>query len=457
MRPLKSIASGFASVCLVSAIAIAPASAQSLIRDTEIEHMLREYADPILDAAGLPSADVDLYIIADPTINAFVTGGQNIFLHTGTIIEAETPNQLKGVIAHETGHIAGAHLARINDGMNAAQVPMYISLGLGLIAALAGEGGAAGALMASSQQFGALSLMTYSRAQEASADQAALQYLETSGQSAEGLVEFFERFRYQEVMSNARRFPYFRSHPLSSERIAILRDNADAAQHANVDDTPEDIAYLQRIQGKIYGFLAEPEFVLYRYPRTDQTLPARYARAVAYFRDGRLDDARVEIGSLIAQEPDNPYFQELYGQMLFETGHIAESIPYHRRSVELEPTAPLLRLNLAISLIAADNDAYLDDAQENLQVALDIEPDNGFAWYELSIVHEREGDTALAKLAIAEQAYASGDGARAVMFASRARADLEQGSPAWVRATEIESVGANMAERQSRRFQITSH
>ena len=451
MRPLKTIV----AACLVSVALIAPVSAQSLIRDTEIEHMLREYSDPLLNAAGLAPADVHLYIIADPSINAFVSGGQNIFLHTGTIIEAETPNQLKGVIAHETGHISGAHLARVGDGVGAAQVPMFISLGLGLLAAFAGEGGAAGALMASSQQFGALSFMTYSRAQEASADQAALQFLETSGQSAEGLVEFFERFRYQEVMSNARRFPYFRSHPLSSERIAILRNSADAAAHANVDDTPDEMAELRRLQGKIYGFLAEPEFVLYRYPRTDQTLPARYARAVAYFRDGRLDNARVEIESLIAEEPNNPYFQELYGQMLFETGHIRESIPYHARSVELEPTAPLLRLNLAISLIAADDDAFLDQAQDNLQVALDIEPDNGFAWYQLSIVHEREGDTALAQLAVAEQAYSIGDGARAMMFAGRARTSLEQGTPAWLRATEIESVSAPMAAAQRRQQRVT--
>lgn len=450
MRPLRSIV----TACLASVALMAPASAQSLIRDTEIEHMLRDYADPVLNAAGLVPADVHLYIIADPSINAFVMGGQNIFLHTGTIIEAETPNQLKGVIAHETGHIAGAHLARVGDGMGAAQVPMFISIGLGLLAAFAGEGGAAGALMASSQQFGALSFMTYSRAQEASADQAALQYLETSGQSAEGLVEFFERFRYQEVMSNARRYPYFRSHPLSSERISILRDNADAAAHANVGDTPEEISQLQRLQGKIYGFLTEPEFVLYRYPLTDQSLPARYARAVAFFRVARLDDARVEIQSLIDEEPDNPYFQELYGQMLFETGHIEESIPYHARSVELEPTAPLLRLNLAISLIAADNDDYLQQAQDNLQVALDIEPDNAFAWYQLSIVHEREGDTALAQLAVAEQAYAVGDGSRALMFASRARADLEQGSPAWMRATEIESVSAPLAAAQRRQRRL---
>ncbi|RKR03063.1 M48 family metalloprotease [Maricaulis maris] len=448
-----SILKTVATACVLAVATQASSLGQSLIRDTEIEHMLRDYSDPILEAAGLVPADVDLYIVADPELNAFVTGGQNIFLHTGIILESETPNQLKGVIAHEAGHISGAHLARVGDGISAAQAPMFVSLGLGVLAALAGEGGAAGALLASSQQFGALSFMTYSRAQEASADQAGLQFLEASGQSGEGLVQFFERFRYQEVMSNARRYPYFRSHPLSSERIANLRGGASESPFYDVQDSPEEMARLARIQGKIYGFLAEPEFVFYRYPESDQSLPARYARAVAHYHDARLDRALSEIQGLLDEEPENPYFHELHGQMLFESGHADEAIAPHARSVELEPTAPLLRVNLAIAMIATDNPDHLEEAAQHLRVALDIEPDNGFAWYQLSIIHERNGDTALAQLAIAEQSYAAGNRPRAHQFASRARTSLEVGTPAWVRATEIEAVSVpSEAElRQARR------
>lgn len=450
-----SILKTVAAACILAVATHAPGFGQSLIRDTEIEHMLRDYADPILTAAGLQPADVDMYIVADPSLNAFVTGGQNIFLHTGIILESETPNQLKGVIAHETGHISGAHLARINDGISAAQAPMYVSLGLGVLAALAGEGGAAGALLASSQQFGALSFMTYSRAQEASADQAGLQLMEATGQSAQGLVQFFERFRYQEVMSNARRYPYFRSHPLSSDRIANLRGGATSSPFYETLDSQDEMARLQRIQGKIYGFLAEPEFVFYRYPESDRSLPARYARAVAYYHDARLDRALEEIASLLTEEPENPYFHELHAQMLFESGRAELAIAPNRRSVELEPTAPLLRVNLATSLIATDDPDHLDEAEQNLRVALDIEPDNGFAWYQLSIVHERNGDTALAQLAIAEQSYAAGNRQRAHQFAARARTALEIGTPAWVRATEIESVSlpTEAEMRQIRRQQ----
>lgn len=453
MSVLKTIA---ATVSL--AVTVGSAGwAQSLIRDTEIEHVMRGYADPIIEAAGLDPNDVDFYLVADPQINAFVTGGQNIFMHTGMIVEAGTPNQLKGVIAHETGHITGAHLARSGDAMSAARAPMFLSLGLGVLAALAGEGGAAGALMASSQQFGALSYLTYSRAQEASADQAALQFLEDAGESADGLVVFFERFRYQEVMSQARRFPYFRSHPLSSDRIANLRRGVAESAYAGVEDSPEEIAELRRIQAKIYGFLVDPEYVFYRYPESDTSLPARYARAVAYYHDARLERALEEIQSLLEDEPDNPYFHELHGQMLFESGHAEEAIAPHRRSVELMPTAPLLRINLAIAMIATENPDYLEEAGQHLRVALDIEPDNAFAWYQMSILHDRKGETSLAQLAVAEQAFAVGDRMRAYQFAMRAREGLDQGTPAWFRATEIQAVSqpseAEMREMRRRQRQ----
>ena len=444
-----SVLRAIAAAASIAAATQAPVFGQSLIRDTEIEHLMRSYADPIIEAAGLNPNDVDFYLVSDPEINAFVTGGQNIFMHTGMIIEADTPNQLKGVIAHETGHITGAHLARAGDAMAAARAPMFVSLGLGVLAALAGEGGAAGALMASGQQFGALSYLTYSRAQEASADQAALQFLEAAHEPADGLVEFFERFRYQEVMSQARRFPYFRSHPLSSDRIANLRRGIAESPYAGQHDSPEDIAELRRIQAKIYGFLVPPEYVLYRYPESDHSLPARYARAVAYYRDARLDDAEEEVLSLIEEEPDNPYFYELHAQMLFESGHPEDAIAPNRRSVELEPTAPLLRVNLAMALIAANNPDYLDEAAQNLRVALDIEPDNAFAWYQLAILHARNGDTALAELATAEQAFAVGNRPRAYQFAMRARDALEEGTPAWFRASEIQAV-SQPTERELR-------
>jgi len=445
MRALFAFLTSFVLATALSAVA----HAQTLIRDTEIEQMLHDYTEPLLVAAQLNPNDVGLYVIADPEINAFVTGGQNIFMHTGTILEANSPNMLKGVIAHETGHISGAHLARMGDSQRAAMVPAYVSIGLGLLAALAGEGGAASALIASSQQFAMLSFLSYNRTQESSADQAGLQFLQATGQSGIGLVEFFERFAYQEAFTPAARFPYFRSHPLSSQRVSALRDRVEASDYPVANDSPEEIARLRRLQGKIYGFLARPQAVFLRYPPENQSIEARYARSVAYYQNAELTRARAEIETLIEEEPDNPFFYELYGQMLFESGHADEAIAYHQRSVELLPEAPLLRVNLAMAMIASEDSAHLDAARENLQIAISREQDNAFAWYQLSIVHERSGETALAQLAIAEQAYSIGNRSRAFQFAMRARPDLESGTPAWYRASELVAV-SQPTEREMR-------
>ena len=425
------------AVAGLALLATAPASAQSLIRDTEIEHMLRDFTDPLLVAAELRPADVDLFIINDPEINAFVTGGQNIFVHTGTIVEAESPLQLIGVLSHETGHIAGAHLVRSSDAMRDAAGPMYLTLGLGLLAALAGEGRAAGALMASSQQFGAANFFIYTQAQESSADQAGLRYLEEVGHSGEGLLSFFERFRAQEVMSLNRRMPYFRTHPPPSDRISAIRQRITDSPHYGQPASDEDTDRLRRAQAKIYGFTRGLQYTLFRYPESDQSIYGRYARASAYYIDGRLDRAREEIESLLEDEPDNPYFHELYGQMLYEHGLAEESLPHHRRSVELEPTAPLLRINLARALAETEGVGHVDEAIDHLEVALDIEPRNGFAWYTMAQLHERQGDTALAQLATAEQNYSIGNAGNAFRFAAMALPELEQGSRDWDRATQI--------------------
>lgn len=436
MRALLAAITGL-FLALVSSMS---AHAQSLIRDTEIEMMMREYTNPFIIAAGLQPSDVGIHLIADPSINAFVTNGQNIFMHTGTITQSETPLQIQGVLAHEVGHISGAHLARSGEAMNQAAIPMFATMGLGILAAIAGEGQAGAALMASSQQFGALQFFTFTRVQESAADQAALRYLEATGTNPEGLMQFFERFRYQEAFSPARRFPYFRTHPLSSERVAALRERVLNSPYYGQPAPEEDTERLIRAQAKIFGFLAPPGHVFFQYPDSDQSLPARYARAVAHFREAQMDEARVEIESLIAEEPDNPFFQELYGQMLFESGFAEESIQYHERSVVLLPQAPLLRINLAMSMIATEDLALQEDAARHLRVALDIEPDNAFAWYQLSIVHERNGDTARAQLAIAEQAFAVGDNGRAMQFAARARQQLERGTVDWFRAGELMAI-----------------
>jgi len=282
------------------------AFSQSLLRDTEIEETMIDYTKPILLAAGLSPSSVDLYLVNDPSLNAFVTRGQNIFLHSGIILQSDTPNQLKGVIAHEAGHIAGGHIVRSDYGNRSAYGAMLIAAGIGIAAILAGEAEAGAMVLGGSQQFGQLEALAYSRTNESAADQYAAQYMEATKQSGQGLIDFFDRFRAQEVLSNARRYPYFRGHPLSSDRIDALREVVDESEYTDVKDTEEEQNRLEMAKAKLRGFLEGPQVVFSKYPPSDQSQPARYARSVAHFKAADLKNALKEIDSLISENNKNP-------------------------------------------------------------------------------------------------------------------------------------------------------
>lgn len=428
------------------------ASAQGLIRDAEIEDTLHVYTNPLLVAAGLNPDDVELYIVSDPSINAFVSGGQNIFVHTGLILAAETPNELIGVLAHETGHISGGHLARSREAMGQAMGPMLISLGLGVLAIAAGAPQAGAALIAGSQQFAMSNFVRHTQVQESAADQAGAQFLEQSGQSGEGLISFFNRnMRPYEFMTR-RMPPYMMTHPYSSDRVEALRQRVANNPHRDAVDTPENIRRFQFMQAKLIGFIQSQGQTLARYPLRDQSQPARYARAVAYYRVSDLPRARQELDSLIAEDPSNPYYQELMGQILFENGRAEESIAYHRRSLELSPGQPLLQVNLARALVAAHERAGADEAIEILQQVVAREPDNAFAWRELAQARDLRGEQGLAELASAEQNFALGDYGSALNFAERARRTLPRNTPSYQRATDIVTFSGNeVRERAERR------
>ncbi|PHQ67451.1 MAG: peptidase M48, Ste24p [Robiginitomaculum sp.] len=439
------------AVLLVGLLSV-PASAQSLIRDTEIEETLRKFTDPILRAANLQTSSVDLYLVNDPSLNAFVTRGQNIFVHTGLILEAKTPNQLKGVLAHETGHIAAGHIVRRGQNNKSAYGKMLIAAGLGIAAILAGEGGAGAAILAGSQQFAVIDVLAHSRIDEASADQAAAKYLEITGQSPKGLVDFFEKFRYQELLSNGRRYPYFRGHPLSSDRIDKLREVIEESPYRDVKDTDEEIQALIMAHAKLIGFIDAPQTVFSKYPETDTSKPGRYARAVAHYRAADLNSALKEINILIEQEPENPYFFELKGQMLYESGKGARAIAPFREAVRLKPSAPLLEIALGQVLIEKDTPESVDEAIKILKSALQKENTNGFAWYQLSQGYDRKNEPALARYAIAEQAFATGDLQRARSFALRSQDGLAPYRAQWRRASDIIVIAdTQLAMRKNRR------
>jgi predicted Zn-dependent protease len=448
---MRAIASGRAvKSSIIAAAALlafaAPAAAQgqpSIIRDVEIEETLRVYARPAIEAAGLNPSEIQIALIGDPSINAFVTNGQKIFVHTGLIQRARNPNEIIGVLAHETGHIAGGHLARNREAMSYAMRPAMISIGLGLLAIAAGAPDAGAALIGGAPQFAQASFVRHTQVQESAADQAGAQYLEASGQSGRGLIDFFNReFRPNEFA--VRRVPaYMVTHPFTSDRIEALRQRVENSEHNSATDTPDSLRRFAFMQAKLTGFIEPLNRTLQLYPETDVSQPARYARAIAYCGCGvaskvpDLPRARAEIGALIAADPRNPFFQELAGQILFENGRSEEAVPFHRRALELRPREALLQINLARALLAVNGRAGADEAIRLLQQALQTEPDNAFGWRELASAHDVRGEDGLARLASAEMAYAVGDMGRALSFAERARRTLPQGTASWQRASDI--------------------
>jgi len=450
-RSLKSVFA-ITLAMVVTLMHAMPAFAQSLLRDTEIEETMRDYTTPILRAAGLSPSSVDIYLVNDPSLNAFVTRGQNIFLHSGIITQSATPNQLKGVIAHEAGHIAGGHLVRSDYGSRSAYGAILIAAGIGLAAILAGEAEAGALVLGGSQQFGAIEYLAYSRVNESAADQYAAQYMEATGQSAQGLIDFFDRFRAQEVLSNARRFPYFRGHPLSSDRIDKLRERVEESPYTEVTDTEDEQHRLEMAKAKLRGFLEGPQVVFSKYPPEDQSKPARYARAVAHFKAADLRNAVREVDSLIEDEPQNPYFYELKAQILYESGQREKAIEPARQALKLKPNSPLLEIALAQSLLETSDRSQVEESIVLLKSALTVEKGNSYAWYTLSRAYGELGQEALAKYAVAEQAYAVGDLQRARSFAQRAQDDLQRGDPQWRRASDIIVVSdAQLAKKRGRR------
>jgi predicted Zn-dependent protease len=438
MSWLSRTATRIAAVVGAAAVAAFPhaASAQSLIRDTEIEGIIHDWSEPVFVAMGLEPDEITILLVNDQELNAFATRGRIMGLNTGLIMRTRTPNELLGVIAHEGGHIKNRHTLR-DGAQNAGMQPFLMTMALGALAAFAGAPDAAAVLMANSQYFGTLSALRYMQGQEGEADATAARALDRAGLSGRGLLAFFENFRSQEVFSEARRFPYFRSHPLSSQRIEQLRPTVTGAANYNVEDTPVQLAEHALILAKIHAFMEPPAQTLRKYPESDVSYPARYARAIARYRAGETEVALAAVDELLVEQPENPFLWELRGQILFEEGRAAEAVDAHRKSVELLPDAPLLHVNLAHALLESGRTDAVEDAVGHLKRAVILEPENTLAWRLLGQAYARQGKEGEARLASAELHAAQGQEREAVQFALRARDLLQPGTIEWRRAMDI--------------------
>ena len=420
-----------------------PADARSYITDTEIELYIRALSTPVFQSAGLSPSAVDIYFVKEDTLNAFVAGGQNIFFHTGLLMATKTPGQLIGVIAHETGHIAGGHLARSGEVLRNANKGALLGIILGTGAAImSGGGDAASAILQGSRAAVQGSLMRYSRAQEAAADQAAIRYLERNGKSAKGLLEFLSTLSGQELLSGRNRSPYVSTHPRTRDRIAFVEEHVKNSPYSDAR-LPDDLQEKhRRMVAKLHGFIHSPARTFKTYADTDTSLEARYARAIATYRLPDANGAIALVDDLIADYPDDPFFHELKGQILFEAARPAESENAYRKALEILPDAPLLALQLSRVLLALNTKEKNEDALILLERVVKRLPRATFAWRQLAKAYGRNGDHGMSALALAEEAFRSGNNRDAALQANRAKQALKPHSGAWLRASDIEAIAA---------------
>ncbi len=408
----------------------------SLLRDAEIEEFIDDYSRPIFRAAGLSEDSIQILIVNDQTLNAFA-GGRYMGVNTGLLTIADTPNEVEGVIAHEAGHLAGGHSARTDEAIANATRPMLLGLVLAAGAIAAGAPEAGIGLLGLGQNIGVANYLKYSRGQESTADQSSITYLDRLGHSSKGAIDLWRKVRNTQIIRGSRINPYLQTHPMANERLTALQQRAEASPYYDVKDSPEEIHRLRLIQAKIRGFLHDPLDTLRRYPLTDQSDPAHYARAVAYFRNSDIEKALKEIRTLTALKADNPYFHELEGQMLFEFGQVADAIEPYKKAIALKPDNALLRIGLGRALIAMESTDDYEQAVVEFKRALLLEPDNSFGWFELARAYSGLGDDVMANLATAESRYHAGAKSDANVFARRAMTGLKKGTPEWRQAADV--------------------
>ena len=430
------------------------AHAQEVLRDAETEAFFRDMSAPIITAAGLDPKNVDVVLLNDGEINAFVAGGQTVYMNSGLIGAAEHAEEVQGVFAHELGHIVGGHVIRSGEGTRPAMGITLLSLLLGAAAAAAGAPEAGMGIFMAGEQAAMGKYLAFSRAQEATADAASVKFLSGAGISGRGSVSFFEKLQNMEFRYGFHRTAdseFYSTHPMTADRLATLKDSFEHDPAWPRPENPDLQRRFLRVKAKLYGYLAEPEQTLTAYPEYLNDVPAHYARAYAYHKQAFMDKELAETDAILDQEPDDPYALELKGQVLLESGRPLDAIPPLRRAVALTRNQPLIATTFGHALLATEDRANFAEALRVLKAAVARDHDNPFAWYELGVVYEAEGDTPRARLASAEQQQMELHFAEAMRNAEAAEAALPKGSPDWLRAQDIAMSSRAMIERKRKK------
>lgn len=434
------------------AVMAQPIAAQSILRDAETEALFRDMVAPLVQASELVAEDVEVVLINSSEVNAFVAGGQRIYFYSGTIAEADSAVEIQGVMAHELGHITGGHIIRFGEGIKTATGITILSLILGAAAIAAGAGDAGAGILAAGQQAAMGKFLAFNRVQERSADAAGARYLSGAGITGKGSIDFFKKLQnYEFRLGIPQEDSYSRTHPLSGERISLLRDvyQADAAWDHPPD--PEIEERFQRVKAKLFGYISDPAVTLREFPETDQTIAARYARAYAWHKSAYPDRAMAEVNSLLQDEPNDPYFLELQGQIFLESGKPEAAIASLRKAVQLTNNQPLIASLFGHALIATEDKSHFEEAERVLKAAVAKDNQNPFAWYQLGVVYSQQGDSARAQLATAESAMLSRNYGSAIRSSQIAMSGIKENTPEWIRAQDILLTAKNEFERQDKR------
>ena len=424
-------------------------NAQNIIRDTEIERIIDSYAEPIIKSAGLNPKTIKIRIIADNSLNAFVTSGNRMFMNTGTILAADSYQEIVGIIAHEVGHIVGGHTITFTDQMQSALTTTLLTSLLGVAAGIAtGNSDLGMAVALGGQGTAQRQILAFSRGQESAADQFALKALDDTSQSPQGLINFFKKISGQELLITDRQDPYVRTHPLTSTRIAAIQSFLENSKFKDIKPDEKLEEKHRLMKAKIYSFLKPLSLTMQKYPLSNDSIEAIYARSVAYYRRGNLEKAIPQIDYLINTRPDNPYFWELKGQMLFENGHLKKAIKSYRKAIDLSPFSPLILIALAHTMVETGEQKYTKETQNLLSVALQKEPNNLFAWDLSAKSYAINNQLALAAYAASEKEIILGNLENVYRYIDKAEKGILKGSPRWLRLQDIKILANNLMNKK---------